>query len=108
MLTPTLQNCDFTEDAFFRCVDQLFDTDHNQIITVLELNNFFDAPSAYSAGLNTHIVMTAGDYNHDNVLDMNDWNSPNRTIFYKEHNTKLYTCFFCRQNHVNMDAPLKK
>jgi hypothetical protein len=101
---PPTAPCDYSDEAFFRCAKALADPDDNGNITRTELDGFFSNPESFTANMNTDFVMEHGDYNHDGVLNMDDWNHENRTVFYKVHQTQLFTCFFCRHNGVNMDA----
>lgn len=103
-----LHNCDPSDDAFLNCVRVLFDANSDDVITREELRVGFARDGFFSANMDIDWIMNGGDYNHDGVLDMNDWNHPNRTVFYKEATTPMFACFFCRSNGVNMDKPPAK
>lgn len=98
-----LQNCDTSEDAFFNCVRILFDSNADNSISPDELNARFQQIDFFTANMKTDWIMENADHNHDGLLNMDDWNHANRTIFYRDSTTRLFACFFCRHNGVNMD-----
>lgn len=102
-------NYKFTDRALLLgCFSQLIDTNHDNILNASEIHTFNNACcSTWSDNAMTpedYFTMTC-DMNHDNQLDINDWN--HRHACCKSEGCLVGLCNFCYE-HGWTGPPTKK
>jgi len=96
--------CDGSGEAICECMKFLFDANADGNITQAEIDAKFptlvDCPSM-TLGSDKFMMC---DINNDHVLNMDDWNHPNRTCL-KTPGERIIACEVCARNGFTMTQP---